>query len=232
MEPSNIKLAIGFPLSFPFVPAPFLETIMTIERPDFLFLQAFNGPIDEMRNDLVERALYANCTHLIMMDTDMTYHQQTLSKLLGHNLDVVGALCYRRYPPFDPLMYRGTINEYFTITDWLPGDLVEVDATGTGCLMFKTDVFRKMPAPWFHFRKNPDEQKGGKVGEDIGFCYDLRQAGYKIYVDTTIPAGHLTTLVVNDHTWRLYRRAKELEEARKGGDARAMENGELFNNSD
>jgi hypothetical protein len=227
MEVTNIKLAIGFPLSFNMIPAPFLETIMTIERPDFLFIQAYNGPIDEMRNDLVLRALNNKCTHLIMMDTDMTYHPKTLSRLLSHNLDVVGALCYRRYPPFDPLMLKGTINHYETIKEWEPDSLVEVDATGTGCLMFNTDVFRKMPLPWFKFRKNPDEEKGGSIGEDIGFCYDLREAGYRIFVDTSIPSGHLTTMIVNHGTWKLYEKMREVHginvKSREGGDARIVD---------
>jgi hypothetical protein len=228
MQVSNFKLGIAFPLSFPMVPAPFLRTIMLLERPTFTFFQSTFGPIDELRNQLVEEALQARCSHLIMMDTDMTYHPKTITKLLEHNLDVVGALCYQRYPPFNPIMLKGAINSYKIIEQWEPDSLVEVDATGTGCLLFNMDVFKKMPAPWFKFRPNPDPDKVGWVGEDIGFCSDMRAAGYRIFVDTSVPSGHLSTLEVNHETWRLYSTVSEKKKEVMNRKMAELENGELF----
>jgi len=69
-------------------------------------------------------------------------------------------------------------------------------------------IFRSMPAPWFKFRPNPNNEIGGIIGEDIGFCWDLRRAGHRIYVDTSVPSKHLTTLAVNDATYRLYKSMK------------------------
>lgn len=214
---SNKKLAIGIPLSFPMVPASFFDSFTVMEKPNYQFLRSNNGPIDEMRNEIVEKALRSDCTHLIVMDTDMVYHPETITKLMTYDYDVVGALCYRRYPPFDPIMMKGRINHYQTIEDWTDGDLVEVDATGTGCLMFKIDVFRKVPKPWFRFRPNPNKKLGGTIGEDIGFCSKLKKLGFNIYVDTSIPCDHLTTLAVNKNTWKLYKAMKEIENKKLGG---------------
>jgi hypothetical protein len=102
-------------------------------------------------------------------------------------------------------MYRGKLNEYELIEDFEDGDLVEVDATGTGCLMFDTRVFREMPGPWFRFRLTDD---GRPIGEDFGFCSDLRAMGHKIYVDTSVKCGHLSTMEVNAGTYDLYRAMK------------------------
>ena len=204
---TNLKPAIAIPLTYQHVPTPFFDNFILLHKPeDCIYLRATNGPIDDLRNDLVNHALKINCSHIIMMDTDMLYHPKTIVKLLTYDLPVVGALCYRRYPPFDPLMFRGEVNHYRTIMDWKEGDLVEVDATGTGCIVFHMDVFRNMPPPWFKFRQNEEEE--GIIGEDIGFCSDLRKAGYKIYVDTSVPSSHLTTLEVNHQTWLLYRAVK------------------------
>jgi len=210
---TNRKLAVGIPLSFPMVPADFFASFVRLKRPDFSFLRAENGPIAEMRNDLVREAMAINATHLIMMDVDMVYHPDTIIRLLSHDLPIVGALVYRRYPPFDPILYRGEINTYLTITDWQEGDMVEVDATGTGCLLFNMEVFEKMPDPWFEFRPNPDETRGGVVGEDIGFCSNARKAGYRIFVDTSIPADHLSTMRVNRDTYLLYKELQRAKEA-------------------
>lgn len=224
MKISNFRLALGFPLSFPMVPSDFFFGCMMMERPEFIVLRAENGPIDALRNNLVVKAMENGCSHLMMMDCDMVYHPETITRLLAHRLPIVGALCYRRYPPFDPLLLQGDpVKGYESIDKWEDGELVEVDATGTGCLMFDMAVFRKMPAPWFKFRPNPDEKVGGVIGEDIGFCWDLKRAGCRIFVDTSVPSNHLTTLAVNDGTYRLYKamKLKQRENAAKA----ALSNG-------
>jgi hypothetical protein len=155
-----------------------------------------------------------------MMDTDQCYHPQTITRLLSHKLPIVGAMVCRRYPPFDPIMLKGEINKYQNITEWEPGSLVEVSATGTGCLMFDMQVFRDMPCPWFRSRTH----QGMAVGEDIGFCSDLKAAGYKIFVDTSVPAGHLSQMQITESWWRLYRKINEAEV-----NAHKVEHGVLIN---
>lgn len=211
MKISNQHLCIGIPCTFPFVPVDFVYSFVHMDRPNFTLIHADNGPIDTLRNDIVQKALSIGATHLIMMDVDMVYHPQTITSLLSRKLPVVGALCFRRYPPFDSIMLKikpinELINGYESIDEWKEGELVEVDATGAGCLMFDMEVFRKMPYPWFRFQKHVDT--GAVIGEDIGFCQDLKAAGYRIFVDTTVPCDHLTTMRVNRATNLLYRAMK------------------------
>lgn len=211
-----MKLAIGIPHNFVMIPSNFFDSMMMLKKPSgFIYIRDYSvNSIDIMRNTIVERALDESCTHLIMMDTDQLYHSDTLLQLLSHDLFVVGALVYRRYPPFDPLMFRGKINYYQSVNKWEENGLVEVDATGTGCLMFNTEVFKTIKKPWFKFKKNPNRVKGGVVGEDIGFCSELKKAGYKIYVDTSIPAGHLSTMVVDKNTYDWYKFTVEVNKQR------------------
>jgi len=187
-----------------------------MERPTFTPVFACNGPIDGLRNNIVSQALGIGASHLIMMDLDQTYPMDTIPKLLRHKLPVVGCMVHRRYPPFDPLMLRGEINSYYDVSDWEEDELVEVDATGTGCLMVDMRVFHEMPTPWFKFRPNPDPERSGVVGEDIGFCSDLRNAGYKIAVDTSIRCGHLSTMEITRETHLLYKALKKKQEVHNG----------------
>lgn len=216
MRVSNFHLCIGIPLSFPTVPASFFHSFVHMERPSFTYIHADNGSIDDLRNNIVNQALDLNATSLMMMDTDQVYHPKTIPTLLKHKLPIVGALVHRRYPPFDSLMLKkvqeGNVIEYQSIDDYETDSLVEVDATGAGCLMFDMAVFREMPAPWFKTKRNPD---GTTLGEDIGFCQDLKEAGYRIFVDTSVPAGHLTTLCVNRQTNLLYRSMKQKEQQQR-----------------
>jgi hypothetical protein len=68
--------------------------------------------------------------------------------------------------------------------------------------MFEMSVFKKMPRPWFRF--DVLDSYGMPVGEDINFCNELKKAGYRIFVDCTVPAGHLATMIINRNTHLLY----------------------------
>lgn len=257
---TNFKLCIGFPCSWPFIPFPFFHSFVQMERPEFTPIFATNGPIDGLRNKIVEDAMRIGASHLIMMDMDQTYPIEAITKLLEHKLPLVGCKVHRRYPPFDPLMLKGDINNYQYIEDWEESTLQEVDATGTGCLLFdmrlfyemdektlaKTEAFNKLkptpeqiatmsdnmqkymielekryvpeyvPGIWFKFRSNPDPERPGTVGEDMGFCSDVRKAGHKIYVDTSIKCGHLSTMEITEETYWLYKSLKKKQEAHDG----------------
>jgi len=209
MKISNQHLAIGIPCTFPFLPSSFFYSFALMEKPDYTFIHADNGPVDTLRNDIVKKALAVGATSLIMMDVDMIYHPKTIPQLLSHRLPIVGAMSFRRYPPFDPIMLKVNGDRYESIEEWEENSLVEVDATGAGCLMFDMQLFKKMPQPWFRFQTNPDN--GATIGEDVGFCQDLKAAGYKIFVDTSIPSDHLTTFAVNRQTHILYKSMKAAE---------------------
>jgi hypothetical protein len=217
MRISNQNLAIGIPLSFPWVPASFFHSFIHMDRPSFTYLHADNGGAAALRNDLVKKAFEVGATHLMMCDTDQVYHPKTVTSLLSHKLPVVAALVHRRYPPFDSLMLKKVetndeYDRYDSIDDWEEGELVEVDATGGGCTMFDMSVFKKLPYPWYRDDKAP--AGAPPIGEDIALFQDLKAIGYRIFVDTSVPAGHLTTLIVNTATNKLYRAMKTAEQKR------------------
>ena len=145
MTKQDIKLGIGIPLTDDKVHSQFLDSWVLMDRPNFTYLRPdHRGPIAEVRNRIVMEALDNGCTHLIMMDTDQEYPHDTITKLLAHDLDAVGALVYRRYPPFDPVMMRrGEHGGFRKLPDeeLFSGKLIEVEATGCGCIMFNTRVF-------------------------------------------------------------------------------------------
>ena len=217
----EVRLGIGIPNNFPYIPSAFFDSFIMMDKPPFVFIRSSaTHDLAGLRNQIVEQALAHDCTHLIMMDTDQTFQADTIPRLLAHRKPIVGCMICRRYPPFEPLLFTGEIGRYTRTEGWTEGDLVEVDATGTGCIMFDMQVFRKMPRPWFKFRHL---ETGEGIGEDIGFCHDLKEAGYKIFVDTSIQCGHLTTLNVTKDTYALYKtvkiqqREKALERALDSG---------------
>lgn len=196
------KIAIGFPLVDDQVPVRFFTSFACMEKPSeytLLVPQFPHGPwtgsIADARNSLVEQALRDGCRHLLMLDTDQVYPSDTLTRLLSHKKDVCGVRVHRRWAPFDPIFLRGDIGKYESVSDeeMYSGDLIQVDATGTGCLLFDMEVFLKVDPPWFEF----GHHNGKSVGEDIGFCSKARKAGIEIFVDTGIAVGHLATVQID-----------------------------------
>jgi hypothetical protein len=217
------KLCIGLPVVSPDVPVQFFTSFACMEKPDayVLAMPEFKGGpfvqnISQARNDLVRQSLSEGCSHLLMADTDQVYPPQTLNRLISHGKDIAGVRVHRRYPPFDVIMHRGEVGRYEHVPDeeCFSGDLVPVDATGTGCLLFDTRVFLEIDEPWFEPGTLPN---GMPIGEDINFCSKARAAGYEIYVDTSIEVGHLAPFEVNRWAYELFRGLENArhKEARK-----------------
>lgn len=204
----DFKLGIGLPHTDKTVASYFFDSWVAMDKPDFIYMRPpYTGyiGIDKARNALVLDAFTSGCSHLLMMDTDQIYPPDTIPKLLSHGVDVIGGVVHRRYIPFDPIVYRGGIGEYVHVPDneAYSGKLIEVDATGCGCILYNMEVFTKIQPPWFEIYQL---ETGKDVGEDIGFCAKLREAGFRIFVDTSIEIEHMSVMGVTRHMYEWYKK--------------------------
>ena len=95
------------------------------------------------RNILAKAAVETGSTHILMLDSDMTFPPDLLVRLLAHGKDIVGVPYPRRSPPYE-LLGRPKYPE--------AGDqngLVEMEMLPAGLLLIKTDVFKSIQSPWF-----------------------------------------------------------------------------------
>jgi GT2 family glycosyltransferase len=205
------KLGIGLPVVNRCVDRDHYLSMLTMDKPRSVILApkneeyGFSENIAEIRNEIVRQAIAEKCTHLIMCDTDQIYPQDTITKLMNHNIDVVGAVVHRRYPPFAPILYRGELGsyQYAPYEEWYSGNLIEVDATGAACILINIKIFEEMDPPWFELRKH---ENGKRIGEDVFFCHKLRSLGKRIFVDTSIQIDHMSVLRINRGTFELFKR--------------------------
>jgi len=157
-ERYGFKLGIGFPIIDKSVSLDFMVSFIVMDKPDYtLLIPKFAigdlaKDIAAVRNNLVEQAQNEGCSHLLMLDTDQVYRDKDMvSKMLSHKMPIVGAPVHRRYPPFDAILLRGDVGRYKFIPDEevYSGDLIEIDATGTGCILIDMSVFDDMKKPFF-----------------------------------------------------------------------------------
>jgi hypothetical protein len=149
--------------------------------------------VDKCRNSLVEWAIsQKDVTEIFFVDSDMTFPENTLERLISHNKDiVVGCAVSRGIAPV-PFLFKG-FDESGQPILWLEklmnpnGDtLLKVGASASALMLIKAEVFRKVERPWFKFQDD-------LVGEDLYFSKKAVAKGFEIFVDLPLSEqmGHI-----------------------------------------
>jgi len=187
----------------------------TINTTDAVSLKIMQGTlIQNQRADLALDAMAEGCTHILFIDSDMTFPQDMVGRLLKHDLDIVATNCARRRMPTGPTAQNykpdGTRELVYTMPE--STGIEEVGSIGMGVMLIKRNVFEKLSEPWFETPWRPKERC--LIGEDIFFCRKANDAGFKIHIDHDVSKeiGHIGTFEFkHDHTWVM----RELEEQEK-----------------
>ena len=163
---------------------------------DFNVTWAFDTFICGAREMIVKQAISGGYDYVLFLDGDMVWPANTINLLMRTAMEeedapvVAGMYCFRNEPHF-PMLYKANTDEErkgtFTFTvpekdSW--GRMFEVDATGFGCCLLRTDIFEKISEPWFSLE--------GTGTEDIYFFKKARkEIDLRILVDTNICCGHI-----------------------------------------
>lgn len=158
--------------------------------------------IPRARNTLTAQFLASDCTHLLFLDSDLSFSPELIARLVAHDLPVVGGM-YAKKGDNDGLP------EWVVVG--LPGEqpdaqgLQRVRYTGTGALLIKRGVFQRLKVQADSYRP-VGADRGGAVwewnfwpvgvfkvayeaqpvylSEDWGFCELCGRAGIPVVVDT------------------------------------------------
>ena len=142
------------------------------------------------RTQLVKNSIGKGATHILFVDTDMRFPAETLVRLLDHGKDIVACNCVTKRIPAVPTarLDNGTWEgEVLQPPEQWTADmdeLVEVWRVGTGVMLIRLDVFRKIEEPWFPIEFSEEHQL--YRGEDWSFCQKAHDAGFKLYVDVPL----------------------------------------------
>lgn len=160
---------------------------------------------------------------LWMIDTDATFADDILDRLLAtanpETRPIVGGLAFgvrglkdehgeiiRNSVGASPLELFPTLyvwDEHGTqnITDYTPGEILQVSATGAHCLLIHRSVLSDPrwledghPNAWFRTAVRGKQE----VSEDQFFCIKAGAFGYPIHVDTGARTGHVKTFVADE----------------------------------
>lgn len=150
-------------------------------RPDITItvLQSRGTIIPAQRASLVKAAQQHGATHLLWLDADMRFPEDTFFRLLSHGEPIVACnYATRRHPIIPTAEVRGE-GHLMTLADDL--SLVEVSHCGMGVMLVDMAVYAQLPAPWFALGYSPKDDN--YAGEDVFFCRKARDAGFPVLVD-------------------------------------------------
>lgn len=130
-----------------------------------------------------------NADHIMWLDSDMTFPEDVIVRLLEHRKRVVCATYSKRVPPFHPTAFI-SIDPVEPVNTEGYG-LVNVRYTGFGCVLMKANVIDDMPSP--HFPLKWHAPSSTWHGEDMGFYDLLDHNDIKIFCDLDLSReiGHL-----------------------------------------
>jgi hypothetical protein len=184
------KVLIGIPIHRPIefkVFESFIRATNIRREHEFSFCMVSNSLIYDAREYIATEFLKSDCEFLMFIDSDMTFHPQSIDFLLRHNLEFVTAKAFKRVKPYQPCFYtkfdyKDGVPELEAPAQYGEG-LLPIEGAGLACALIKRSAFEKIQPPYFFPLPN--------VGEDLTFCLKLKNAGVKMYCDTTLQFGHL-----------------------------------------
>jgi hypothetical protein len=149
------------------------------------------------REQAARKAIEHSMDLIYFIDDDMIAPDDTFFRLFKSmqqsGADVICPLAFTRNPPYCPVLYASidgwdatNKTDYFinnVVMNYPKNKLVEADACGFGAALINCAIFKKIEAPYFMCSEG--------TGEDILFCYKVRKARGRVFMDTSLKIGHL-----------------------------------------
>lgn len=162
------------------------------------FLLRLSCDIVSSRTWLVNAAIKNGATHLLFVDSDMTFPDDTIPRLLAHDKEIVACEYNKREFPLKGVHEPMEDEGYDPTDDATKDKLYKAKYAGTGLMLIKLSIFEKLGLPseehprgnpWFSFGR--DSQGALVMGEDVWFCNVARDAGFDTWIDPSIKVGHV-----------------------------------------
>lgn len=159
--------------------------------------------VAEARNFLVREALRGHAKWIMFIDDDTLIPITALSKMIledcGDGDDakqIVTGVVYSMTDPSYPCVFLD--DNVGPMVDWKPGELIPIKRAGLACTAIRTEIFEKIPPPWFKSGYKYHDVRGAEVfvkaGEDFYFYDKALEAGIQAWCDTSMLCDHLDVI--------------------------------------
>lgn len=219
---NNKMVLIGVPNGSSLFPAIMVNSLLQLRKPcPCAFMVVERQMIEKARNAIAMEAIKNNATHLLFLDDDNPVPPETLEVMLADDKDIVIAPILTRNPDVNGkyslcAFYKKEVDGvtlYENIEQFKDdGVLHKIDAGGTGCMLIKIEVLKKLFGIYgdsifertrLKFEKpitvNGKEYKERTMSEDVEFSERATNAGFEIWLDSRIKPLHITGINYNQY---------------------------------
>ena len=160
--------------------------------------------VDRARNNICARFLKSDFTHLLFIDSDMSWNLKGLIDLLNSPFDLTGGIypCKNKWEEWtECIKYdsnHAPVQEEKTgliEVEWLPAGFMLISHS---CIEKMVDAYKE---DWYWNNNGTDKEKtynlfeckiidNVRYGEDVTFCKKWAALGNKIYCEPRIDFGH------------------------------------------
>ena len=167
----------------------------------FLDVDSSNTLLVAARNNFVHKFLKSDCTHLLMIDSDLGWNPAEFMEFIKSDKDFLAGI-YPSRTVAKTFVYHPSINEDNSFV--ADGFLIKSTFVPSGFIMLKKEALQKMVK---HFKELSYKSKDGLgdegtllfnteiidgefCSEDYVFCKRAEEAGLQIWVDPRITFNH------------------------------------------
>lgn len=147
----------------------------------------------------------------------MTFERDSIARLRAtakkHKADMVGGLGFvynRGAANLQPnaWAWNDETKEFEDTYDYTPGEVKQVDGTGSGFVLIHRRVFEAIGEHW-HQNYMVHPESGQEMGHDLAFALAAKRKGFKLVWDTNVKTGHIKFVEMDEKSWFAFKAARD-----------------------
>ena len=143
------------------------------------------------RNRLANKAINENYTHVLWLDSDMIFTEKVLEDLMDVGKEMVCGAFVSRRPPYGACIYSSIEKNNIEKVKEFGLTPFRVDGCGFACVLTTVELLQAVTEK-FGTTFQPTEY----YGEDLAFCWRVKQLGREIWCEPTVRVGHIAHVPV------------------------------------
>lgn len=140
------------------------------------------------RDKLACKVINEGFTHILFIDSDMVFDESIVETMRFSGKEFICGAFQSRRPPYGPCIYSRLkplekIREYGL-------QPFRIDGCGMACTMISAEILKEVQSR-YGTCFSPEIHDGVKYGEDLAFCWRVKEIGKEMWCDPTARVGHI-----------------------------------------
>ena len=190
------RLLIAIPTT-DYVPADFVKSLAKLQQELGRRGVAYDVEVQSgtlvyiARNRLANKAINDHYTHVLWIDSDMVFNEKIYEDLMDVGKEMVCGAFVSRRPPYGPCIYSSIEENAIEKVKNFGTRPFRVDGCGFALVLTSVELLQAVTQKFGTcFQPTP------YYGEDLAFCWRVKQLGLEIWCEPTVRPGHIAHVPV------------------------------------